>query len=224
MIGPVRSWSGPLFAMILALGAQGCTEASVREGNYDRCLKNDRACDMSALNAQEKRRLADTLAQQHFQDCMARLRCNETLLDAREREAVRQSVAQMNYQSCLRAEADCDERLLTDEQRAQVTDAGKARNREACLAGLVSCRDYELTAEEQAAARDAYTQRNFSGCMNTVGTLVQCNPEDLTPEQRASVEQRNRAVNYFLCSTGAFGCDQRLLTDMQRAHIQSLPR
>jgi hypothetical protein len=55
--------------------------------------------------------------------------------------------------------------------------------------------------------------------MNAVGTLVSCNPQDLSAEQRDSVERRNLSVNAFLCSNAMFGCDVDLLTAEQRAGL-----
>jgi len=155
---PVRILAALLSGLLLlALGA--CTTNTARKANFDRCLANERSCDASLLTASEQQRLFDLKSQQHFQDCLAGLRCNAALL----------SEAQL------------------------------------------------------AAVRDAYAQRTFSGCMNTVGTLVGCNPDDLSAEQRDLVRRRNLAVNFFLCANAILGCDESLLTSEQRARIAAGP-
>ncbi len=207
------------FTGVLLLGA--CATPAERTSNFAICLANERACAESALSAQERQRIAEVHRQQHFQDCLARQRCNEMSLSKRELLQVREAVARLNTQACLRAEATCDARLLTEAQRTEVQEAMRQRNKESCLAGLIACKEDALSAEERAAVRVAYAERNFSGCMNTVGTLVQCNREDLTSEQLEMVRRRNLAANYFLCATGAFGCIENLLTEEQRIRIRA---
>lgn len=86
-----------------------------------------------------------------------------------------------------------------------------ARNADHCLAGIALCDDSLLTVAQRDAVRLAYLDRNFTGCMNAVGTLVACNRDDLTPQQRALVDRRNIAVNQYLCAHALLGCDESLL-------------
>lgn len=202
---------------LLALG--GCTTNAARKANFDRCLANERSCEASLLTAVEQQRLFDLKSQQHFQDCLAGLRCNAALLGEQEQRQVRMAVSQLNFKACLRGEAACREEALTDGQRVEVRQADRLRNFEACLGGLTGCNEAMLSEAQLAAVRDAYAQRNFSGCMNTVGTLVGCNPDDLSGEQRDLVKRRNLAVNLFLCANAILGCDERSLTPEQRARI-----
>lgn len=150
---------------------------------------------------------------------MQRRRCNESFLTDDERGRVRAAVARLNYTSCLRGEAECDARLLDEDQAAEVAVQARQRNLEYCMGGMTLCDTSRLTEAEAAQAHEAYLVRNFSGCLNTVGTLVACNPGDLSEAQRDAVRQRNAAVNYFLCVSNAFGCDLSQLTPAQRERI-----
>jgi hypothetical protein len=218
----VRILAALLSGLLLsALGA--CTANTARKADFDRCLANERSCDASLLTADEQQRLYELKSQQHFLDCMAGLRCNKALLSEQEQRQVRMAVSQVNFQACFRGEAACRVEMLSDEQRVEVQQADRLRNFEACLGGLTRCNEAMLSEAQLAAARDAYTQRNFSGCMNTVGTLVGCNPDDLSAEQRDLVRRRNLAVNFFLCANAILGCDESLLTPEQRARIAAGP-
>jgi hypothetical protein len=63
-------------------------------------------------------------------------------------------------------------------------------------------------------------ERNYLGCLHAVGTLVSCNPDDLSPEQRERVRRRNLAANLYACLYAIFGCDESLLTLEQRAQVR----
>jgi hypothetical protein len=208
-----------LSALLVSL--VGCAAQSGGASNYERCLANERSCDEPRLSAMEREHIAESRRKRHFQDCLARLRCNEGSLSEQELRQVRETVSRLNFEACLRGEAACDERLLEDAERTAVYEAMRIRNKGNCMAGLVTCEEYYLNDTELAQMRAAYAQRNFSGCMNTVGTLVQCNPEDLTDEQREQVKRRQLAANYFLCANAAFGCVESLLTEEQRARLHS---
>jgi len=207
--------------ILFALGA--CTTNTARKANFDRCLANERSCEASLLTTSEQQRLFELKSQQHFQDCLAGLRCNTALLSEQEQRQVRLATSQLNFQACFRGEASCRVAMLTDEQGIDVQQADRLRNFEACLGGLTRCNEAMLSEAQLAAVRDAYAQRNFSGCMNTVGTLVGCNPDDLSAEQRELVRRRNLAVNLFLCVTAILGCNESLLTPEQRARIAAIP-
>lgn len=207
--------------LLLALGA--CATNTARKSNFDRCLANERSCDASLLTAGEQQRLFDLRSQQHLQDCLAGMRCNTALLSEQEQRQVRMAVSQSNFQACFRGEAECREAALTDEQHIEVQQANRLRNFEACLGGLTRCNEAMLSEAQLAAVREAHSQRNFSGCMNTVGTLVGCNPHDLAADQRDLVRRRNLAVNLFLCANAILSCDESLLTPEQRAWISAGP-
>jgi hypothetical protein len=207
--------------ILFELGA--CATISAQEANFDRCLANERSCDASLLTAGEQQRLFDLKSQQHFKDCLAGMRCNSAFLTEQEQRQVRMTVSQLNFHACIRGEAGCREKALTDEQRIEVWQADRFRNFEACLGGLTRCNETMLSQAQLTSVRDAYAQRNFSGCMNTVGTLVGCNPDDLSSEQRDLVTRRNLAVNLFLCASAILGCDESLLTPEQRARIAAGP-
>ena len=160
----------------------------------------------------------DLRSRQHFRDCLAGLRCNAALLSWQEQHRVRLAVSQLNFQACISGEAACSKDALTDDQRAD-----QSRNFEACLGGLTSCNPALLGEVQRTSVREAYEQRNFSGCMNTVGTLVRCNLDVLSPEQQDLVRRRNLAVNLFLCTNAVLGCDESLLTPEQRARIAAGP-
>jgi hypothetical protein len=64
--------------------------------------------------------------------------------------------------------------------------------------------------------RKACLERNFAGCPNSVGTLLRCNPEDLSAGQRERVERRNIAANLYLCTNSLMGCNEDWLTPEQR--------
>jgi hypothetical protein len=198
----------------------------VRDANFARCVANERDCDKSQLTVAEEQQVFELRSRQHLQDCLAGLRCNEASLTEEERSEVREAVARLNFAACLRGEAGCRDGTLTGEERLQVERAARLRNVELCLGGLTGCDETRLTQAELTAAREAYSQRNFAGCMNTVGTLVTCNLDDLSSEQRDLVTRRNLAVNAFLCSNSMFGCDQNLLSAEQRSSIGEgrLPR
>ena len=223
-LNPPICRSLPLACFVVLLFAfNACSTQIPRQTNFDRCLANDRACDASLLTATEQQRLFDIQSQQHFQDCLAWLRCNESLLSEQERRQVRKAVAQLNFEACLKGEATCQEQILTGAQRAEVDQANRVRNFEICLGGLTGCDEGTLTESQLVAAHEAYLQRNFSGCMNTVGTLVRCNPEDLSSEQRELVRKRNLTANLYVCSNGIPGCDERMRTPEQRTQIKAEP-
>lgn len=100
-------------------------------------------------------------SQQHFQDCLAGLRCNAALLGEQEQREVRLAVSQLNFKACLRGEAACREEALTDGQRVEVRQADRLRNFEACLGGLTGCNKAMLSEAQLAAVRDAYAQRKL---------------------------------------------------------------
>ena len=160
---------------------------------------------------------------QHFQDCLAGLRCNLSVLSEQEQRQAHMAFSQLNFQTCFRGEAACREEALSVDQRIEVQHADRLRNFEACLGGLTRCDEAMLSESQLAAVRDAYAQRNFSGCMNTVGTLVGCNLDDLSDEQRGLVRRRNLAVNLFLCGNAILGCNDSLLTPEQRARLAAGP-
>jgi hypothetical protein len=144
------------------------------------------------------------------------MRCNESVLSEQERREVRDAVAELNFEACLKGEASCRLSGLTDLQRTDVDAAVRARNFELCVGGLTGCDEGRLTSSQRIAVRTAYLQRNFSGCMNTVGTMVRCNPEDLSTEQSELVRLRNLSANLYVCSPGIPGCDERMLTSEQQ--------
>jgi hypothetical protein len=84
----------------------------------------------------------------------------------------------------LKGEASCRNDLLNEEERIEVERAAALRNVELCMSGLTACNEVALTDPQRAAAWQAYSDRNFAGCMNAVGTLVSCNRDDLSVEQR----------------------------------------
>lgn len=199
-----------LLLLVLPLGAGCAGTRSLPEDNFDLCLREQRGCRMDQLEAAQRAMIERRAAAEHLRDCMNRMRCNEKLLSPPEVEQVRTSVLRLNHGACLRGEVECDEGLLDEAQREEVARAFSQRNLENCLGGLTLCASSLLSEEEAQAVHDAYLERNFSGCMNTVGTLVECNEQDLTAEQVAAVRRRNSAVNAYLCATGAFGCDPDL--------------
>ena len=212
-----------LLSGLLPFASGACTTNTARKANFDRCLSNERSCEASLLTAGEQQRVLDLKNQQHFRDCLEGLRCNTALLSEREQRQVRLAVSQLNFQTCFRGGATCREDALTEEQRIEVRQSDRLRNFDACLGGLTRCNETKLSEAQLAAVRDAYAQRNFSGCMNTVGTLVGCNPDDLSDEQRDLVRRRNLAVNLFLCASAILGCNESLLTPEQRARIAAGP-
>lgn len=205
-------------ALLAACAA--CSVDATRQSNFERCLSNDRACDASLLTVAEEQRLFDLHREQHFQDFLSGMRCNESVLSERELGEVHRAVAELNFEACLRGEASCRLPALTEPQRTEVDQAARTRNFELCVGGLTGCDESALTQSQLTAARTAYLQRNFSGCMNTVGTLVRCNPEDLSKEQRERVRLRNLSANLYVCSNGIPGCDERMLTSEQRNAIK----
>ena len=58
--------------------------------------------------------------------------------------------------------------------------------------------------------------------MNAVGTLVSCNRNDLSTEQRELVNRRNLTLNLYVCTYALMGCDERLLTAEQRDQIRTV--
>ena len=203
------------FSCALLAASAACSVDATRQTNFERCLTNDRACDGSLLTAADEQRLFDLHRQQHFQDCLRGMRCNESVLSEQERREVHDAVAELNFEACLKGEASCRLSGLTDLQRTDVDAARQARNVELCVGGLTGCDENRLTSSQRIAARTAYLQRNFSGCMNTVGTMVRCNPEDLSKEQNELVRLRNLSANLYVCSRGIPGCDERMLTSEQ---------
>jgi hypothetical protein len=222
ILPPLRSFT-LLLASLCLLALSACAANNTGKTNYNRCLADERGCNEALLTDVEQQRLFELTSRQHFQDCLAGLRCNVALLREQERHQAQMAVAQLNFQACIRGEAACREEALSEEQRIQFQQADRLRNFEACLGGLTRCNEALLSDAQLAAVRDAYTQRNFSGCMNTVGTLVGCNHDDLSAEQRDLVRRRNLAVNLFLCASAILGCDERLLTPEQRARIAAGP-
>lgn len=210
----MRAGACAVFFVVLAACA-ACSVDATRQANFERCLANDRACDASLLTVADEQRLFDLHREQHFQDCLGGMRCNESVLSEQELREVHSAVAELNFDACLKGEASCRLPALTDLQRTEVDEAARARNLELCVGGLTGCDESALTPSQRMAARTAYLQRNFSGCMNTVGTLVRCNPEDLSKEQRELVRLRNLSANLYVCSSGIPGCDERMLTSEQ---------
>jgi hypothetical protein len=204
------------YCIVLVVACAACSTAATPLANFERCLADDRACDASVLTVAEQQRLFDLHREQHLQDCLSRMRCNESALSEQELREVRRAVADLNFGACMKGEASCQQPTLTDAQRAEAEEASRVRNFELCVGGLTGCDEFSLTPSQSAAARAAYLQRNFSGCMNTVGTLVRCNPQDLSKEQRELVRLRNLSANLYVCSSGIPGCDERMLTSEQR--------
>jgi hypothetical protein len=205
--------------MAAAWLSAGCSAPEERT-NFQHCLADDYRCNSALLGPEETQKLIEVRAPQHFLECLQGLRCNDAILSEPQLRQVRQARAQRNFEACLKGDADCRRDLLDDAQRAQVEQAGESRNFMYCVSGLSACDEAALTAEQQAAAREAYLQRNFSGCMNSVGTLLRCNSDDLSAEQRDLVHERNVAVNFWICSHALLGCDDALLTPDQRAAMQ----
>lgn len=218
-----KSFGLALLASLLWFALGACSTSAARKADFDRCLADERFCDASLLTAAEQHLLFDLRSQQHFRDCLAGLRCNAALLSGQEQHQVRMAVSQLNFQACISGEAACRKDALTDEQRGEVQLADQLRNFEACLGGLTSCNEALLSEVQRTSVREAYEQRNFSGCMNTVGTLVGCNPDDLSAEQSELVRRRNLGVNLFLCANAILGCDKSLLTPEQRARAIAGP-
>lgn len=219
MYGPIRLAPAHLSLTLLLLSA--CSTDPARQANFNRCLADDRACDATLLTPEQQQQIYDWHKERHFEDCLAGLRCDERALSAEERRQVRETVAQRNFQVCLQAEAHCDKAMLTASQRSEVEQTDRARNFALCMGGLPVCDETTLTEFQLTAVRDAYLQRNFSGCMNAVGTLLRCNPDDLSAEQRELVHRRNLATNLYACTNHAFGCDESLLTPEQREKMDS---
>ena len=203
-----------VLAVVLMVG--GCAHRP-DDRNYEACLKGERTCDFAALSATQCQLIDQRVSQGHLQDCMERRRCNESLLTERELTDVRVSVARLNLTACERGEVDCDERLLTEPELTTVLALRRERNLDHCLSGLTECDESALSEAEKAAVHEAYLARNFHGCMNSVGTVLECNRDDLNDSQREQVRQRNVLVNEYLCRTNGFGCDPSQLTAEQRA-------
>jgi len=197
----------------------GCSTAPAHKTNFQLCLEDDSTCNSALLTDEQTRQLVEVRRPQHFLDCLAGRRCHEAALDEREREQVRQAADQRNFKACLQGEADCRKDDLREGQREQVDLAGGARNFMYCVSGLSACDPAALTPEQARSAREAYLQRNFAGCMNSVGTLLRCNADDLSTEQRELVLRRNVAVNFYICSNALIGCNDALLTPEQRATL-----
>ena len=90
------------------------------------------------------------------------------------------------------------------------------------MSGLTACNEVVLTDSQRAAAWQAYSDRNFASCMNAVGTLVSCNRDDLSAEQKAQVDRRNLAVNFYVCTNSLLGRNPDLLTPEQRDRIAAI--
>ena len=213
----VTCWVG---ATLLALTA--CAADSSRRGNLERCLAGDLYCDASLLSAGEQQRVFEARSRQHLRDCLAGWRCNEATLTAEERQRVHASVAQLNFEACLKGEANCRNALLNDDERIEIERAAALRNVERCMSGLTACNEVALTDPQRVAAWQAYSERNFAGCMNAVGTLVSCNRDSLSAEQKAEVDRRNLAVNFYVCANALLGCNPDLLTPDQRDRIATI--
>lgn len=200
-----------LCVLVQAVWLAGCQGVPGRQANFERCLSGERACREADLTPEELARLAEWHRRRHLEDCLAQGRCNEALLSPVERARVHAVARQANLDACLRGEAACRVEFLDDDQKAVARDAALARNVDHCLAGIALCDTSLLTAAQRDAVRQAYLDRNFTGCMNAVGTLVACNREDLTPQQRALVDRRDIAVNRYVCANALMGCDESLL-------------
>jgi hypothetical protein len=174
------------------------------------------------LSAGEQQRVFEARSRQHLRDCLAGWRCNEATLTAEERQRVQASVAQLNFEACLKGEANCRNDLLSNKERLEVERAAALRNVELCMSGLAACDEVALTDPQRTAAWQAYSDRNFAGCMNAVGTLVRCNRDDLSPEQKIQVDRRNLAVNFYVCANALLGCNPDLLTPDQRDRIATI--
>jgi len=223
ILPPLRSFTVLVLAGVSVLTLSACATSNTGKSNFNRCLADERGCNPALLTDVEQQRLFELTNRQHFQDCLAGLRCNMALLSEQERHQAQMAIAQLNFQTCIRGEAACREEALSEQQQVEFRQVDRLRNFEACLGGLTRCNEALLSGAQLAAVRDAYAQRNFSGCMNTVGTLVGCNHDDLSAEQRDLVRRRNLAVNLFLCASAILGCDERLLTPEQRARIAAGP-
>lgn len=188
-----------------------------------RCLANDRSCNPACLTPVERTRLLAVKRQEHLRDCLAGGRCNVSRLSPADRDRVQVALERQNVEACLRGEGACRQNWLTDPQREAVSRAASARNLEFCLSGMAACNPVPLSDDERARVREAYLQRNFMGCMNTVGTLVACDPDALSPAQREQVHRRNLAANEYVCMHALMGCNEALLTPEQRERRAALP-
>lgn len=203
-----------LMAVLPLLTACGTAPMSSTQ-NYEACLRAERVCVPDRLDAVQRARIERLAAAAHLEDCMQRRRCNESLLSDAERTRVRESVTRLNLESCRRGEVECDERLLDEAQVEEVTELARQRNLEHCLGGLTLCDPNRLTEAEAQAVHVAYLRRNFQGCLNAVGTLLECNPYDLTAEEMEAVRRRGQAAIEYLCDGNYFACDLTRLTAEQ---------
>lgn len=203
-----------LMAALPLLTACGTAPMSSTE-NYEACLRAERGCAPERLDEAQRARIEAIATAAHLEDCMNRRRCNESMLSDTERAQVRASVARLNLESCRRGEVECNERLLDEAQSEEVAELSRRRNLDHCLGGLTLCDPNRLTEAEAQAVHDAYLRRNFQGCMNAVGTLLECNPGDLTAEEMEAVRRRGQAAIEYLCDGNYFACDLTRLTAEQ---------
>jgi hypothetical protein len=194
----------------------GCAGGNPRPSNLENCLEDKRGCMESRLSLAEHETLIQVRHQRHFQECMEGRRCDLESLDAVQRRKVQEALSRFNYQACLRGESSCVFAGLSDEEKTKVAAAETARNLDRCVNGLASCKQWALSSIQLVAVREAYLHRNFAACLNGVGTLLRCNPDDLTTAQSIQVRERRLAVNIYICANALMGCVEDWLTPEQR--------
>jgi hypothetical protein len=214
MISTARAVLPAFLVFLTALLMTGCARLpdAQRQSGCEACSGAGASRLSSADGFEDSRR-------QHLADCLAGGRCKFSALTPAEQAQVTEVLARLNHEACLRGERTCRSELLSPDQEVEVARVARSRNFEFCRSGLTACDPLLLTEAERAQVRAAYDERNFRGCMNSVGTLLPCVREDLSPEQREQVRVRDQNVNFWLCLNQVFGCREDLLPDAQRAEI-----
>lgn len=214
MLSTPRVTLSVLISIFVTLSLHGCAgpRNPAKPPACETCLDGGTAGRVSPDDLEKSRR-------QHLADCLAGGRCKQSALTPAERAQVTETLAKLNHQACLRGEGACRREQLSEDQADEVARVSRSRNFEFCRSGLTACDPLLLTESERARVRAAYYERNFRGCMNSVGTLLPCVLEDLSPEQREQVRIRDQNVNYWLCLNQVFGCREDLLPETQRAEI-----
>ena len=171
-------------ASLLSAGEQQQVfEARSRQHLRD-CLAGWR-CNEAALTAEERQRVQASVALLNFGACLkGAANCRNDLLNDEERIEVERAAALRNVELCMSGLTACNEVALTDSQRAAAWQAYSDRNFAGCMNAvgtLVSCNRDDLSAEQNAQVDRRNLAVNLYVCTNS---LLGCNPDLLTPEQR----------------------------------------
>lgn len=208
-------------ALLLALAIVPDSAGQTAAGNLRACLEGYSHCDLSLLDEAARQQVREAENRRHLQDCLRGKRCNPAMLGDAERREVEAAVARLNLENCLRGDGICREQALDDQERLRVEDAAHRRNREYCYSGLAACDPSRLSDAEQAEAHRRYLERNFGNCVPGFERFTKCNPDDLSAEQRATLGQRLREANLYICTHALMGCREELLTPQQRTAIDA---